>query len=339
MGGKEAEMKIAITGAKGFLGGAVLKKALSKGYDVRIIIRSKTDRLAHPSAEVFNTDLADRDGVIAALEGCDGVIHCAAHSGIWGEYDRYYRDNVLATENIIHSAYVNGIKKIVYTSSPSVVFDMEDQNGIDESAPYPEKYHSYYPETKAIAEKQILEANCSTLATVVLRPHIIWGPGDTQMVPRIIKKAKKHHPIMIGNGDNIIDTVFIDNAAKAHITAYEALEIGSKIAGKIYFITNGEPMKYRDVMNGILKAANLPPLKKGVSKPIAYMIGCLLEWFHTITKNQNEPQMTRFLAKELSCSHWFKIDAAINELGYRPDVSMEEGFKLLGQWLKSNGLV
>ena len=218
-----------------------------------------------------------------------------------------------------------GIPKLVYTSSPSVVFNNGDMEGVDETVSYPESYLTAYPKTKALAEQMVLKANDDILATVALRPHLIWGPGDNHLVPRILARAKAGRLRKIGNRIVMVDSVYIDNAASAHLLALDHLAFHSPCSGKAYFISNGEPWKLWDLVNEIIRAGNGRAVDKSVPVSLAYFMGWIFEMTYSLLQIQNEPPMTRFLAKELSTSHWFDISNAKKDLGYDPKVSIKEG--------------
>jgi len=262
----------------------------------------------------------------------DLVFHVAAKPGIWGDYSEYYQTNVTGTGNVISACLKHRVARLVYTSSPSVVFNGTDMEGVDESAPYPARFHAHYPKTKALAEQLVVDAAGKGLLTIILRPHLIWGPRDNHLVPRIIKRAKRL--VRVGNGRNLVDTIFIDNAAEAHVAAADRLEINPGLSGKIYFISQDEPMPAWDIINGILKAAGLEPVRRSIPHKMAWLIGALLECVYKIFNLNGEPQMTRFLADELATAHWFDISAAKKDLGYAPRISTEEGLRRLEHWLK-----
>ncbi|RLB70541.1 MAG: 3-beta hydroxysteroid dehydrogenase, partial [Deltaproteobacteria bacterium] len=226
------------------------------------------------------------------------------------------------------------ITRLVYTSSPSVVFDGSDMEGIDESVPYPDHYLSWYPQTKAEAEQLVLAANDATLATVALRPHLIWGPEDNHLVPRILEQGRAGALRRIGKNPCLVDTVYVDNAAEAHILAAKKLSVNGAVAGKAYFVSNDEPLPLWDMVNRILATDGLPAVEKMISPRLAYAIGGLLENIYRLFKLSGEPRMTRFVAKELSTAHWFDLSAAKADFGYQPQVSIEEGLSRLQGWLR-----
>ena len=328
-------MKALVTGGGGFLGKAIVQRLLARGDTVQSFSRGDYPELRALGATNHRGDLADTNAVRRAAEGCDLVFHVAARPGIWGPYEEYYRTNVVGTESVLAACRHWGIARLVFTSTPSVVFNGKDQEGIDESTPYPEHYHAYYPQTKAIAERAVLKANDSRLATVALRPHLIWGPGDHHLIPRILARARAGKLRRIGTRDNLVDCVYIDNAADAHLLAADRLAPGAPIAGKAYFLSQGEPWPLWDLINCILKAADLPPVTRTISPRLAYAAGWALEMLYRCLVLPGEPRMTRFLAEELSTAHWFNIDAARRDLGYRPTMSIEEGMRRLEESLKS----
>jgi len=327
-------MKALVTGGGGFLGKAIVKLLLARGDDVRSFSRGAYPDLARLGVEHVCGAIDDAEAVLRAAEGCDIVFHVAAKAGVWGPYDEFYRANVLGTRNVIDACRQLGIRRLVYTSSPSVVFDGTDMAGVDESVPYPEHFEAFYPQTKAAAEQLVLQANDDTLATVALRPHLIWGPEDNHLVPRILERGAKGALRRIGTRECLVDTIYIDNAAIAHLQAADRLEIGSVVAGKVYFLSQGEPLPVWEVVNRILDAGGLPPVSRTISPGLAYAAGAALEKIYTLLHLKGEPRMTRFVARELSTAHWFDLGAARRDFGYEPQISFDEGIEKLRVWLK-----
>ena len=326
-------MRALVTGGGGFLGGAIVRLLVERGNTVRSFSRREYPELARLGVEQFQGDLTDQEAVIQAAAGCDIVFHVAAKAGIWGSYAEYHRANVTGTENVLTACRHHSIGRLVYTGSPSVVFDGLDVEGGDESLPYPTRYEAYYPQTKALAEQRVLAANSPALATVSLRPHLIWGPGDNHLVPRIVAKARAGKLRRIGNSPCLVDTVYVDNAAHAHLLAADRLVFGGALAGKAYFITNGEPIPLWEMVNRILAAAGLPPVTRSVPPKVAYAAGAVCEGLWSLLRLSGEPPMTRFVARELATAHWFDIAAARRDLGYAPQISIDEGLKRLKVWL------
>ncbi|MDA7915673.1 NAD-dependent epimerase/dehydratase family protein [Verrucomicrobia bacterium] len=327
-------MKALVTGGGGFLGGAIVRMLKERGDDVVSFSRGSYPMLEQLGVEQFRGALEDADAVHKAAAGCDIVFHVAAKAGIWGDYASYHAANVTGTENVIRTCREHGIQRLVHTSSPSVVFNGQDMEGVDERAPYASDFVSHYPKTKALAEESVLTANDSNFATTALRPHLIWGPGDNHLVPRILEKGRKKQLRRIGKRPCKVDSVYIQNAAEAHILAGDVLKPGSQNAGKPYFISNGEPMPVWDLVDSILAAGGQPPVSKTIPVWLAKGAGVVLEVVHGVLGLEAEPRMTRFVAKELSSSHWFDISAARRDFGYSPRITIQEGLSLLKQSLR-----
>ena len=318
-----------VTGGGGFLGSSIVHMLLDKGLSVRSLQRSDSPDLKKLGVYIIRGNISDRDTVINAAEGCDVIFHVAAKAGVWGDYDDYYQCNVTGTKNIIDACQTHDIQKLIYTSSPSIVFAGEDEENINESTPYADHFLTAYQKTKALAEQMVLAANNETLATVALRPHLIWGPGDPHLVPRIIERAKAGRLRLVGKQINLVDSTYIDNAALAHILAAEAIAPNAVCAGKAYFISNDEPLPMGELINKILSAADLSPVTKTISPQLAYTIGMILEFIYKIFKLKDEPIMTRFVARQLSCAHWYDLTAAKTNLGYQSKVTIDEGMERL----------
>jgi len=327
--------KILVTGGGGFLGKALIKQLLVRGYEIHTLNRGFYPELIAWGVHCFQGDLADSKAVLQAAEGCSLVFHVGAKAGVWGDYDDYYRANVIGTQNVLLACRQLGIRRLIYTSSPSITFAGEDQEGIDEQLPLPKHYLAAYPATKALAEKAVLDASSPELATVALRPHLIWGPGDNHIMPRLLDRARKGRLRLIGVAGKKVDAVYIDNAVAAHLCAMDRLQHGSVIDGKAYFITNDEPQPLEDIINSILVSAGLPEVKKRIPAKLAFGIGTLLEYTYSFFRIAGEPPLTRFAAAQMSTSHWYNTRAARQELGYQPEVSMKEGFAKLTEALRT----
>lgn len=321
-------MKILVTGGGGFLGGAVVRALTARGDEVHSLQRGEYPALRAQGAVIHTGDMADPAAVIEAGRGCEAVIHVAGLTGVWGPYEEYFRVNVTGTRSVIDACRANGIHKLVYTSSPSVVFDGRDEENLDETAPYPDKYYNHYQRTKATAEQLVLAANDDELSTVALRPHLIWGPGDPHLVGRIISRARSGH-LRLARSRKLVDTTYIDNAVDAHLAAADRIDVGADCAGKVYFISNGEPLPMPALINRILDAAGMPGIDKTLPDGLLYQAGLLSEWLYWLINIKKEPLMTRFIARQLSCAHWYDISAAKRDLGYRPRVSIEQGMQRL----------
>jgi len=323
---------VLVTGGGGFLGKAIVKQLLHKKIRVTSFSRGRYQALEQMGVEQIQGDLTDAPAVMAAVKGMDTVFHVAAKPGLWGSYDSYFQVNVIGTRHVIDACRAREVDKLVYTSSPSVVFNDAHMENVDESVPYPDVYLAPYPETKAMAEKLVRKAaEEQGLPAIILRPHLIWGPEDNHVVPGIINRAKKLK--MVGPTDDLVDTIYVDNAAWAHILAAEKLEQHPDLSGRIYFISQDDPVSKWQMANAFLHAAGLPPIKGHVSAGVAYAAGWFFEAVYKALRVRKEPPMTRFAARELATSHWFDISRAKKELGYYPKISTQEGLKRLEQYL------
>ncbi len=279
--------KVLVTGGGGFLGGAIVRQLVERGDRVISFSRRFYPELAAMEVEQIQGDISDATAVEQACREVDLVFHVAAKPGIWGDYITYYRTNVIGTQNVIIACKQHNVSRLVYTSSPSVVFDGDDMEGVDESVSYPEKYHTHYPKTKAMAEQFVIAAAEEGLKTIILRPHLIWGPRDNHLVPRIIERANRL--VKVGNGRNLVDTIYIDNAADAHIQAADRLGQNHNLSGRVYFISQDDPVPLWEMVNNILKRAGLAPVQRSISRNTAWMIGAVLEIFYKMFKISGEP--------------------------------------------------
>lgn len=321
--------KVFVTGAGGFLGFAICQRLLAAGIEVVGFARGHYPKLIKLGVDMRQGDISDFASVKQAMQGCDLVFHVASKAGVWGSKQSYFSPNVDGAANIINACKAVNIHRLIYTSTPSVTFAGVDENGINESAPYATEYLNYYGESKAIAEAMVLKANHSMLKTTALRPHLIWGPNDPHLVPRVIERAKAGRLKLVGHQDKLVDTIYVDNAAYAHILAAVDLVGAANSAGKAYFLSNDQPITMAAMLNQILACVDLPPVSKRVPASVAYAAGVLLETVYGLLNKQQEPIMTRFVARQLSTSHYFDISAAKQYLGYQPLVSIEQGMQKL----------
>lgn len=327
-------MRILVTGGGGFLGSHIARRLRERGDDVWVLGRREYSHLVQGICSL-KVDLGDRAAAIKACEGFDAVFHAAAVPGIWGDKTEFERSNVDATRHIIEGCQKFGVEKLIFTSSPSVVFRNRDLEGFDESLSYPQHYPGDYPRTKAVAERMVLEANgVRGVLTASLRPHLIWGPGDPHLVPRIIDRARRNKLVQVGEGNNHVDIIFIDNAVEAHIQAFDALKNGSPVSGKSYFVSDGKPVNLWQWINTLLNALGFSRVDRKISFKTAYRMGAILETAYKILNISTEPKMTRFLAAQLAHSHYFNISRAQKDFGYKPVVGPEEGMLRLIDSLK-----
>ncbi|MFH1598853.1 MAG: 2-alkyl-3-oxoalkanoate reductase [Pseudomonadota bacterium] len=332
-------MKVLVTGGAGFLGQALCRALQAQGHEVTSFQRSHSPALEAMGVRQVRGDLADARAVHAALAGHDAVFHNAAKAGAWGSQESYFAANVTGTRNVLAAMRAHGIGRLVYTSTPSVTHSGRSavEGGNENNTPYGEHFKAPYPATKLIAEKEVLAANDASLATVALRPRLIWGPGDTQLLPRLVERAKAGRLRFVAGGHNRMDTTYIDNAVQAHLDAFAALAPGAACAGRAYFISNGEPREVRRIVNDLLAAAGQPPVDKTIPYGVAYAAGAVLELAWRTLRLSGEPPMTRFVAEQLSTPHWYDISAAARDFGYVPRVAMDEGLARLAAWWTTRG--
>lgn len=322
-------MKALVTGGGGFLGLYIVEQLLEDGIDVRVLCRKRYERLDQLGVEWVQGDIQDAAIVASACDGVDEVFHVAAVPGIWGPWKVFHGINTLGTENVIAGCRKHGVRKLVHTSSPSVIFDGLDHVDADESLPYPAKFLSHYPHSKALAEQAVIAANGPELATCALRPHLIWGPRDTQLVPRLIQRAQSGRLRLVGDGTNVISMAYVENVAAAHVQAAKVLEPGSAVAGQVYFVNEPQSVNCGEWINTLLGCAGLPQVEKRISKQAAHRVGAVCEGVWSLLRLRGEPPMTRFLAGQLASSHSYRIDKANRDFGYTPQVSVEEGLRRL----------
>lgn len=338
MGGGAIPMKALVTGGGGFLGSRIAQMLHARGDDVTVLGRSAYPQHERDGIRTVRADVRDASAVAEACRGMDIVFHTAGLPGLWGPKKLYHSINVLGTANVISACQKSGTGKLVHTSTPSVVFGPGEIRGIAESQPYATRFLTRYAESKAVAERLILAANCPNLLTVALRPHLIWGPGDPHLIPRVIDRARRGRLIQVGDGKNLVDITFIDNAAEAHLLAGDALSHGCPPAGRAYFLSQGEPVEFWTWVRDWLSRINVPPVTRSISFRVAYGIGAALELVYRLLMIKTEPPMTRFLATQLAKHHYFDISAARADFGYSPRISTEDGTDRLVEWILATGL-
>lgn len=326
-------MKVLVTGGGGFLGSSVCRQLAAKNHEVIAFQRSAADHLAAEGIRVLQGDITDISDVLQAAEGCGAVIHTAGKAGIWGDPKDFQSINVEGTVNVIKACQVQAIPYLVHTSTPSVVHSGGDIEGGDESMPIAEHFTAPYPATKAEAEKEVIAANGDQLLTVALRPHLIWGPGDPHILPRLASKVKRGRLALPGP-DKIIDTVYVENAAQAHVMALEELTGAAKCAGKAYFVTNNEPLPQGEIIQRLLAAIGIEVIIRALPAGLAMAAGSLCEYSWRFLPLAGEPPFTRFAVEQLGTAHWFDTSAAERDFAYRSTYSIEEGLEALRQ----NGL-
>ena len=332
-------MHALVTGGGGFLGRYICEQLVARGDRVRSFGRGAYPELEASGVEVVRDDITDAEAVSDACRGVDCVFHVAARPGVYVQPKPYYAVNTDGTQHVIDACRRQGVSRLVYTSSPSIVFAGDDQENVDETVPlgldWLKQHRSYYSHSKALGEQKVLAANGQKLRTCAMRPHLIWGPRDQHLIPRLIARAKSGRLRRVGDGENLVDMIYVENAAEAHLLAADALAADdSPVAGKAYFLSQGEPVNCWQWIDKILALANLPPVRKSISFVAAWRVGAVLEMLYRLLQLRGEPPMTRFLASQLATSHWFDISAARRDFGYLPRVSTVEGMQRMGDWLR-----
>lgn len=320
-------MTYLVTGGGGFLGRYIVEQLLETGGQVRSISRNLYPELQQLGVTCFTGDLNDPQALRTACEGVETVFHVAAVPGVWGPWNRYYQTNTLGTSHLLSAARQAGVRRFIYTSSPSVVFDGQPHLNADESLPYPSRYLCHYPRTKALAEQQVLAANDQNFSTVSLRPHLIWGPRDNHLIPRLLARARAGRLRRVGDGTNVVSMAYVENVAAAHLQVAAQLCPDSPAAGKAYFINEPEPVNLWQWVDEILSMAGLSPVRQRISARLAWLAGATLEGLYTLLGRTDEPLMTRFVALQLSQSHSYSIKRAQQDFGYHPLVSVAEGMR------------
>ena len=324
-------MKAVVTGGGGFLGTAIVKMLRARGDEVLVLGRNIYDHVLELGAESIAFDLteagAEDDDLTELLLGADVVFHVAAKAGMWGAYDGYHAINVTGTENILRAAKRAGVRRFVHTSSPSVTFHGRDEEGLSEQdASYPDTFLFHYPATKARAEAFVLGENSKEFATTALRPHLIYGPGDPHLIPRLLSRQRAGRLRVLGDGTNTVALTFVENAAAAHVQAADALKPGSANAGKAYFITDDEPVKVWDWLDRLFSQVGAGSIRGRVPAGVAMPVAAFIEWMWRTFGLDGEPPITRFTVAQVSTSHWYSLDNARRDFGYTTVVDADTAF-------------
>ena len=321
-------MRCLVTGAGGFVGLALASELHRQGHTVLGLGRQPYAALAKLGISQVRVDLHDADAVRAAVRGHEVVFHVASRVGLGGSYHDFFSANVVGTRNVLTACAAAGVARLIYTSSPSVIAGIGDLRGVDESHPYPHHHEAHYPATKAIAEREVLaQHGASGLRTVALRPHLIFGPGDRQLVPRIVARARRGRLVQVGNGKNLADFTYIDDCVAAHLAADRALTADPAVGGQAYFISQGDPVRLWWWVNEVLRHNGLPPVTRSVSLRNARVVGGVLEWLWKLLPLPGEPPLTRFLASEMATDHYFSIERARRALGFVPRWTVAEALE------------
>lgn len=325
---------VLVTGGGGFLGRAIVARCLARGWRVRATGRSPRPDLAAQGVEFLAGDIADPAHARTAVRGCDAVFHVAAKAGVWGPRREYFRTNVLGTRAVAEACVEAGVADLVHTSTPSVTYSGKPIRGADESIPLGDSFPCAYAETKAVAEDLALSIHRAGTRVCALRPHLVWGPGDPHLFPRILARARSGRLRIVGDGENRVDVTHVDTAAEAHLAALDALRAG-RANGRAYFVSQGEPVRLWEFVNRLLRGAGLPEVRRRVPLGAARAAGAALEAAWLALRLPGEPPMTRFVADQLGTDHWFSVDAARRDLGLRPAADTWEALDRLAASLRA----
>ncbi|MEI7547279.1 MAG: NAD-dependent epimerase/dehydratase family protein [Actinomycetota bacterium] len=320
-----------VTGAGSLLLGGVAAALAARGDEVVCLQRRPVDVSA---ARQMPGDVRDADTVRAAAAGCDAIIHGAAKVGVLGSWDDFRSVNVDGTANVLAAARANGVSRVVYVSTPSVAHSGRSLVGAGADPAVTGRKGAFYAESKALAERLALDTADDDLAVVAIRPHLVWGPGDTQLVGRIVERARAGHLVMVADGSALVDTTYIDNAVSAHVAALDAVRPGAVCAGRAYVVANGEPRTVRELVAGICYAAAVPFAPRHVPVRLAVGLGAVVEKVWPRFRD-GEPPITRFVAEQLGTAHWFDPRPARDDLGWTPRTTLDAGLELLRQWFEA----
>jgi nucleoside-diphosphate-sugar epimerase len=330
--GYNQPMKVLITGATGFLGGSLARRLNHMGWDVTALGRNpaKLNQLEDDGIRAVRADIFKRDEVTASFSDVELVFHCAALPSPWGSFEKFYQANVIGTRNIVQACMDGNVKRLVHVSTPSIYFDYASRIGVKENDPLPEPI-SHYAATKRLAEEEIDKGFAQGLAIVSIRPRAIFGEGDTVIFPRLLSRLKTGRLPILGDGENIVDLTYVQNVVDALLLCAES---PANTLGKTYNISNDEPVKIWELVERICDELNLPHPKRNISKRAAHTAASVIEFFYSLIPYSPEPPLTRVTVSMLANSTTLDISAAQYELGYQPNISVEEGVRRFLKWWK-----
>lgn len=329
-------MRALVTGGGGFVGGAIVRELVARGWQVRSLGRSAEPALAALGVEHLRADLGAGTGLEAAVRGCDAVFHAAAKVGIGLGARDFFRTNVEGTRALLAACVAEGVPRFVHTSSPSVCFDGRDHRRASNDLPQAARFRAPYAASKAAAEELVLAANGRAgLLTCALRPHLVFGPGDPHLLPRLVERARAGRLVVVGRGDNEVTLCYVENAAHAHVLAAERLAPGAPHAGRAYFLGQREPVLLWPWIASLLGALDIRPPRRRLPLPLASAagLGCELLW--RLLRLPSDPPMTRFLALQLARSHSYDIRPAEQDFGYQERIPMSLALERSIAWLRS----
>ncbi len=327
--------KVLVTGGGGFVGSALVKELITRDLSVLVVGRNQYPDLEKLGVKCLVGDIRDEQFINRCCSGVDTVFHVAALAGVWGKWNDYYAINVQGSKNVINGCRKNNVQNLIYTSTPSVVFNGENIEDGNESLPYATRFLCHYARSKVMAEKIILNENNKDLYTCAIRPHLVWGPGDPHLIPRLLERGHAGKLKGVGSGSSVGDISYVDNVAHAHVLAADNLHSVKSCAGKSYFISQGKPVLLWRWIDELFTRLGIKTVRESVSMPVAYGVGSVLESIYSLCRFKGEPIMTRFIAEQLGRHHYFSIKRAEEDLGYHPVITSEEGMKRLILWIRS----
>ncbi|MGB0615047.1 MAG: NAD-dependent epimerase/dehydratase family protein [Acidimicrobiales bacterium] len=313
-------MRVLVTGATSLLGRHTVARLLDAGHDVVVLQRTPCglDGVVEHLGSVTDGDVVD-----TAMAGVDGVIHLAAKVDPVGDWADFEAINVEGTATVHAAARAAGVSRFVYVSSPSVAHDGSSISGDGAAPADPERAHGHYSVSKAMAERALLAASDDTMPVVAVRPHLVIGPGDTQLVGRIVDRARTGRMPLIGSGLALVDTTWVDNAAASLLAALDALP---GVGGRAFVVSNGEPRTVHELIARITAAAGVDWSPRTVPARAAIAGGAAAEAVWERSGRDGEPPMTAFGAEQLSTAHWFDQRETRTALGWAPEVSLADGW-------------
>jgi nucleoside-diphosphate-sugar epimerase len=324
-------MKVLLTGGRGLIGGVIAQELVARGHEVTVLQRTPSGLDLHERLTEQLGDIRDPSVMNHACKGMDGVIHAAALVGITGSWSDFESVNVQGTQSVLDAARLAGVSRFVYVSSPSVAHSGRALVGAAAGVAEPDSVRGHYARSKAIAERMVLAQSSATFAAVAIRPHLVWGPGDEQLVGRIVDRARSGRLVLIDHGRALIDSTYSTNVGSAVVSGLE--RVGrADVNGRAFVVSNGEPRTVAELVTRIVSAAGLPAPSRSIPYPAAYVAGAVVEGVWRLSGRRTEPPMTRFLAEQLATAHWFDQRDTQQALDWRPEVSLDEGFAELRNW-------
>lgn len=318
-------MKVLVTGASGMLGRAAAQALIDRGDEVCVLQR----RPSGLACRELLGDVADPTLVRRAATGQDAVLHLAAKVDVVGRWPDYVSANIEGTRSVVDACRSARVSRLVHVSSPSVAHAGRPLVGVGAEGADPGRARGHYARSKAVAEQLALAADSPALAVLVVRPHLVWGPGDTQLVARIVARARAGRLAVLGPGAALIDTTYVDNACSALVAAVDAC---GPAHGEPLVVSNGEPRPVREVLVRLCRAAGAPEPRHQIPVRFGRLAGAAVDAAWAVSRRQDTPPITRFLAEQLSTAHWFDQRRTRAVLGWQPHVSLDAGFAKLADW-------